>query len=161
MAEKSGPGYGSKVLHTRDHLTIGLPAADAVPSEWHVSPGLISYTDALSVSGPALSNYNVSYTNGKLDIGKANLTVTGNTVVTSQLSLIGNITVSGVGAVLESLCANIGMSGNLLITAGGVLKTGMVSAGEKIQLIPGPRDTSIAEQNQNLLAKRNQKDLWD
>ena len=42
-----------------------------------------------------------------------------------------------------------------------VLKTGMVSAGEKIQLIPGPRDTSIAEQNQNLLAKRNQKDLWD
>ena len=42
-----------------------------------------------------------------------------------------------------------------------VLKTGMVSAGEKIQLIPGPRDTSIAQQNRNLLAKRNQKDLWD
>ena len=42
-----------------------------------------------------------------------------------------------------------------------VLKTGMVSAGEKIQLIPGPRDTSIAQQNRNLLAKRNQKDLWE
>jgi MOSC domain-containing protein YiiM len=42
-----------------------------------------------------------------------------------------------------------------------VLKTGMVSAGERIQLIPGPRDTSIAQQNRNLLAKRNQKDLWD
>jgi len=42
-----------------------------------------------------------------------------------------------------------------------VLKTGMVSAGERIQPIPGPRDTSIAQQNRNLLAKRNQKDLWD
>ena len=42
-----------------------------------------------------------------------------------------------------------------------VLKTGMVSAGAQIQLIPGPRDTSIAQQNQNLLIKRNQKDLWD
>jgi MOSC domain-containing protein YiiM len=42
-----------------------------------------------------------------------------------------------------------------------VLKTGMVSAGAEIQLIPGPRNTSIAQQNQNLLVKRNQKDLWD
>lgn len=42
-----------------------------------------------------------------------------------------------------------------------VLKTGIVSAGAKIQLIPGPRHTSIAQQNQNLLAKRNQNDLWD
>lgn len=42
-----------------------------------------------------------------------------------------------------------------------VLKTGMVAAGEKIQLISGPRDISIAQQNQNLLNKRNQKDLWD
>ncbi|QWD62798.1 MOSC domain-containing protein [Polynucleobacter sp. MWH-UH25E] len=42
-----------------------------------------------------------------------------------------------------------------------VLNTGMISAGEKIRLIPGPRDTSIAQQNQNLLAKRNQRDLWD
>lgn len=42
-----------------------------------------------------------------------------------------------------------------------VLKTGLVSAGAKIQLIPGSRNTSISQQNQNLLAKRNQKDLWD
>ena len=42
-----------------------------------------------------------------------------------------------------------------------VLNTGMISAGEKIRLIPGPRDISIAQQNQNLLAKRNQRDLWD
>jgi MOSC domain-containing protein YiiM len=42
-----------------------------------------------------------------------------------------------------------------------VLKTGLVSAGAKIQLIPGSRHTSISQQNQNLLAKRNQKDLWD
>ncbi|QWD63866.1 MOSC domain-containing protein [Polynucleobacter sp. MWH-UH2A] len=42
-----------------------------------------------------------------------------------------------------------------------VIKTGIVSAGERIQLIPGPRDTSIAQQNRNLLANRNQKDLWD
>ena len=42
-----------------------------------------------------------------------------------------------------------------------VLKTGAVSAGSKIYLIPGPRNTSIAQQNQNLLIKRNQKDLWD
>jgi MOSC domain-containing protein YiiM len=42
-----------------------------------------------------------------------------------------------------------------------VLKTGTVSAGAKIQLISGPRDISIAQQNRNLLIKRNQKDLWD
>lgn len=42
-----------------------------------------------------------------------------------------------------------------------VLKTGLVSAGATIKLIPGPRNTSIAKQNQNLLMKRNQKDLWD
>ena len=42
-----------------------------------------------------------------------------------------------------------------------VIKTGIIAAGEKIRLIPGPRDISIAQQNQNLLAKRNQKDLWD
>lgn len=42
-----------------------------------------------------------------------------------------------------------------------VLKTGLVSAGATIKLIPGPRNTSIAQQNQNLLMKRNQKDLWD
>ena len=42
-----------------------------------------------------------------------------------------------------------------------VLKTGMVSAGAKIHLAPGPRHTSIAQQNQNLLIKRKQKDLWD
>ena len=42
-----------------------------------------------------------------------------------------------------------------------VLKAGTISAGEEIRLIPGPRDTSIAQQNQNLLLKRNQKDLWD
>jgi MOSC domain-containing protein YiiM len=42
-----------------------------------------------------------------------------------------------------------------------VIKTGAVSAGEKIRLIPGSRHTSIAQQNQNLLMKRNQKDLWD
>jgi MOSC domain-containing protein YiiM len=42
-----------------------------------------------------------------------------------------------------------------------VLKTGLVSAGATLKLIPGPRNTSIAQQNQNLLVKRNQKDLWD
>ena len=42
-----------------------------------------------------------------------------------------------------------------------VLKTGLVSAGATVKLIPGPRNTSIAQQNQNLLVKRNQKDLWD
>ena len=42
-----------------------------------------------------------------------------------------------------------------------VLKTGLVSAGATIKLIPGPRNISIAQQNQNLLIKRNQKDLWD
>ncbi len=42
-----------------------------------------------------------------------------------------------------------------------VLKTGMVAAGAPISLIPGSRNTSIAEQNQNLLKSRNQKDLWE
>jgi len=42
-----------------------------------------------------------------------------------------------------------------------VLKTGTVAAGAQIALIPGARDTSIAEQNRNLLQHRNQQDLWE
>lgn len=40
-----------------------------------------------------------------------------------------------------------------------VLKTGLVSAGAQMSLIPGSRNVSIAEQNQNLFLKRKQKDL--
>ena len=42
-----------------------------------------------------------------------------------------------------------------------VIQVGTVKAGASITLIPGPRNTSIAEQNQNLLKSRNQRDLWD
>jgi MOSC domain-containing protein YiiM len=42
-----------------------------------------------------------------------------------------------------------------------VLKTGALSAGVSITLIPGSRDISIAQQNQKLLNNRNQKDLWE
>ena len=42
-----------------------------------------------------------------------------------------------------------------------VLKTGMIAAGAPITLIPGSRNTSIAQQNQNLLKSRNQRDLWE
>jgi MOSC domain-containing protein YiiM len=42
-----------------------------------------------------------------------------------------------------------------------VLKTGTLAAGAQITLIPGARDTSIAEQNRNLLQHRNQQDLWE
>ena len=42
-----------------------------------------------------------------------------------------------------------------------VLKTGMLSAGVEITLVPGSRDISIAQQNQKLLNNRNQKDLWE
>jgi MOSC domain-containing protein YiiM len=42
-----------------------------------------------------------------------------------------------------------------------VLKTGTVAAGAQIALIPGARDTSIAEQNRNLVQHRNQQDLWE
>ncbi|MBU3625386.1 MOSC domain-containing protein [Polynucleobacter sp. JS-Safj-400b-B2] len=42
-----------------------------------------------------------------------------------------------------------------------VLKTGLLSAGAVITLTPGPRETSIAQQNQKLLSNRNQKDLWE
>ena len=42
-----------------------------------------------------------------------------------------------------------------------VIQVGTVTAGASITLIPGPRNTSIAEQNQNLLKSRNQRDLWD
>lgn len=42
-----------------------------------------------------------------------------------------------------------------------VLKTGALTAGTKITLIPGPREISIAQQNQKLLNNRNQKDLWE
>ena len=42
-----------------------------------------------------------------------------------------------------------------------VLKTGLLSAGNVITLIPGAREISIAQQNQKLLNNRNQKDLWE
>jgi MOSC domain-containing protein YiiM len=42
-----------------------------------------------------------------------------------------------------------------------VLKSGVLSAGAEITLIPGARETSIAQQNQKLLNNRNQKDLWE
>jgi len=42
-----------------------------------------------------------------------------------------------------------------------VLKTGTMAAGAQITIIPGARDTSISEQNRNLLQHRNQQDLWE
>ena len=42
-----------------------------------------------------------------------------------------------------------------------VLKTGSVAAGAQITIIAGARDTSIAQQNRNLLQHRNQQDLWE
>ena len=42
-----------------------------------------------------------------------------------------------------------------------VIKRGLLAAGTEITLIPGPRNTSIAQQNQALLHNRNQKDLWE
>ncbi len=42
-----------------------------------------------------------------------------------------------------------------------VIKTGILAAGAEITLIPGARETSIAQQNQKLLNNRNQKDLWE
>ena len=42
-----------------------------------------------------------------------------------------------------------------------VLRTGTLAAGAQITLIPGARDTSIAQQNRNLLQHRNQQDLWE
>ena len=42
-----------------------------------------------------------------------------------------------------------------------VLKTGTLAAGATITIIPGIREVSIAQQNQNLLGRRNQQDLWE
>jgi MOSC domain-containing protein YiiM len=42
-----------------------------------------------------------------------------------------------------------------------VLKTGTLTAGSEMTLITGPREISIAQQNQKLLNNRNQKDLWE
>jgi MOSC domain-containing protein YiiM len=42
-----------------------------------------------------------------------------------------------------------------------VIQTGFIAAGAEITLIPGARQTSIAEQNQSLLGRRNQHNLWD
>ena len=42
-----------------------------------------------------------------------------------------------------------------------VLKTGTLTAGAEIGIVPGTRDISIADQNQKLLHNRNQKDLWE
>ena len=42
-----------------------------------------------------------------------------------------------------------------------VLNTGSLAAGTQINIIPGARDTSIAQQNCNLLQHRNQQDLWE
>ncbi len=42
-----------------------------------------------------------------------------------------------------------------------VLKTGTLTAGAKITVIPGVRDVSIAQQTHKLLHSRTQKDLWE
>lgn len=42
-----------------------------------------------------------------------------------------------------------------------VLKGGTLAAGEKITVIPGAREVSIAQQNHQLLRNRNQQDLWE
>lgn len=42
-----------------------------------------------------------------------------------------------------------------------VIKTGVVTAGAQITLIPGARGISIAQQNKNLLKNRHQQDLWE
>ena len=42
-----------------------------------------------------------------------------------------------------------------------VNKTGLVAAGADIKVIPGTRQTSIAQQNQNLFKQHNQRDLWE
>ena len=42
-----------------------------------------------------------------------------------------------------------------------VNQMGLLSAGAAITLIPGAREISIAGQNQNLLGRRNQQDLWE
>ena len=42
-----------------------------------------------------------------------------------------------------------------------VLNNGTLAAGAQITIIAGARDTSIAQQNRNLLQHRNQQDLWE
>jgi MOSC domain-containing protein YiiM len=42
-----------------------------------------------------------------------------------------------------------------------VNQTGMLAAGAPITVMPGARATSIADQNQQLLGRRNQRDLWE
>ena len=42
-----------------------------------------------------------------------------------------------------------------------VIETGFIAAGAAITVIPGTRQISIAEQNQNLLGCRNQHNLWE
>ena len=42
-----------------------------------------------------------------------------------------------------------------------VIKTGVLSAGAQITVIPGAREISIAQQNKNLLKNRDQQDLWE
>ena len=42
-----------------------------------------------------------------------------------------------------------------------VIKTGFLSAGAQITVVPGARAISITQQNQKLLNNRNQQDLWE
>ena len=42
-----------------------------------------------------------------------------------------------------------------------VIETGFIAAGAAITVIPGTRQISIAEQNQSLLCRRNQHNLWE
>ena len=42
-----------------------------------------------------------------------------------------------------------------------VNQAGAVAAGDAISVVPGQRLTSIADQNQSLFNRSNQKDLWD
>jgi filamentous hemagglutinin family protein len=96
--------------HTNTFTTAGLLGSDTVTGVSGLATGTNAtvYTDSLSNAvGTGLDNYNISYVNGNMTIGKANLTITGTTQTKTytggaqtnsftSAGLLGSDTVTGV-----------------------------------------------------------------
>ena len=118
--------------------TSGLFGSDSVTAVSGLASGTNagSYTDSLSnATGTGLSNYNISYANGGLTIGKANLTVSGlNTALTYN------------GTNRTNTFGTNGLYGSDSVTAVSGLASG-INAGSYTDNLSGAAGTGLSNYN--------------
>ncbi len=89
-------------LQKNTFLSVGLKANDLISGITGLATGTnyssTSYVDNLSsATGTAISNYSITYTNGRLTIGQAPLTITGSNTLTTYSATTQRNTFNSVG----------------------------------------------------------------